>query len=177
MKKIYILLMHSNTIPSKFVSFFTNYKFSHVSLSLDKECNITYSFGRKKVNSILNGGFVEEAKSGKFFKKFKNTRCRIYEMNITDKQFQKLTNIINKIKINSNFYKYDFIGIIPRYFGIPITIKNRFVCSHFVAFLLNEANIYNFKKNVCLIKPKDFEKISISKVIYEGLYQEYNVLN
>lgn len=57
MKKIYILLMHTKTIPSKIVRFFTRYKYSHVAMSLDKSCEVTYSFGRRKLNSILNGGF------------------------------------------------------------------------------------------------------------------------
>ena len=32
MKKIYILLMHTKTIPSKIVRFFTRYKYSHVAI-------------------------------------------------------------------------------------------------------------------------------------------------
>ena len=70
MKKIYILLMHTKTIPSKIVRFFTRYKYSHVAMSLDKSCEVTYSFGRRKLNSILNGGFNILNKEGEFFKKF-----------------------------------------------------------------------------------------------------------
>ena len=67
MKKIYILLMHTNTYPSKFVKFMTKYKYSHVALSLDKNCNTLYSFGRKKPNTIIDGGFSIENKDGDFF--------------------------------------------------------------------------------------------------------------
>lgn len=58
MKKIYVILLHTNTIPSKLVRFFTNYKYSHVAISLSRNCDILYSFGRKKIDSIFNGGFV-----------------------------------------------------------------------------------------------------------------------
>lgn len=58
MKKIYVILLHTNTIPSKLVRFFTRYKYSHVALSLSRNCDILYSFGRKKIDSIFNGGFV-----------------------------------------------------------------------------------------------------------------------
>ena len=78
MKKIYILLMHTYTIPSKIVKIFTNYEYSHVGISLSRECDEIYSFGRKKINSILNGGFVVEKKDGEFFKKFNNTKCKIF---------------------------------------------------------------------------------------------------
>lgn len=68
MKKIYLILMHTNTIPSKLVKFFTRYKYSHVAISLDKNCDTIYSFGRRKVNSILNGGFVIQKNKVSFLK-------------------------------------------------------------------------------------------------------------
>ena len=79
MEKIYLVLMHTNTVPSKVVKFFTRYEYSHVGIALEKECNTIYSFGRRNVNSILNGGFVAEEKDGKFFEKFNNTVCKIYD--------------------------------------------------------------------------------------------------
>lgn len=177
MKKIYILLMDTKTIPSKLISFFTRYKYSHVCISLDQNCDIVYSFGRKKVNSIFNGGFVEESKYGEFFQKFNKTYCRIYEMKISDEQYKDIEELIEKKKMNSEIYKYDFLGIIPRFFGIPIKIKNKYVCSYFVASVLKNANVYNFTKDVCLIKPKDFEGVKGFKQIYEGMYKLYNYTN
>lgn len=44
MKKIYILLMHTNTIPAKIIKFVTRYEYSHVGISLEKNCNTIYSF-------------------------------------------------------------------------------------------------------------------------------------
>lgn len=173
MKKIYILLMHTNTIPSKLVKTFTRYKYSHVAIALEKECNVIYSFGRKKLNSILNGGFTAENKNGEFFKKFNKTKCKIYEIEIDDEKYKRLEKLIEEIKINEDDYKYDFIGLIPRFLGIPITIKNKYVCSYFIAYLLQEAKIHDFNKNVCLIKPKDFENIDGFKEIYDGYYVSY----
>lgn len=169
-KKIYIVLMHTKTIPSKIVKFFTKYKYSHVAISLEKGCKTTYSFGRRKLNSILNGGFSVLQKDGEFFKKFNKTECKIYEIEVTEEQYRKVSEIIEKMIKEQEKYKYDFIGIIPRFFGIPITIKNRYVCSYFVAEVLEKANILKFNKPTCLIKPKDFENIKIFKKIYEGKY-------
>lgn len=84
MKKIYIIQMSTGTVPSKFVSFFTMYKYSHVALSFTKDCDVTYSFGRRDLYSILNGGFVIEYKNGDFFYKFNDTSCRVYEVDVTD---------------------------------------------------------------------------------------------
>ncbi len=129
--------MHTKTIPSRLIKFVTCYEYSHVGISLDKKCNEIYSFGRKKHNTILNSGFNLEYKDGEFFNKFNKTTCKIYEIEVTDKQYQKVVKIINKMKAHTNNYKYDYFGIIPRFLGIPITIKNRYVCSYFVAYILN----------------------------------------
>lgn len=173
MEKIYLILMHTNTIPSKLVRFFTRYKYSHVAISLNKNCETLYSFGRRKVNSIFGGGFIVQQKQGEFFKKFNKTICTIYEIDVNEEQFQTINKIINEMKLNSLKYKYDFIGIVPRFFGIPIVVKNKYVCSYFVADVLEKAQIYKFNKKVCFIKPKDFENIIKSRKIYDGFYCLY----
>lgn len=98
MKKIYIIQMSTKTIPARLISLFTMSKYSHVAISLNKNCDVTYSFGRRNIYSILNSGFVVEHKNGKFFKKFNDTKCRIYELNVTDKQYSDLVKIIKHME-------------------------------------------------------------------------------
>lgn len=173
MKKIYILLMHTNTIPAKIIRFATRYEYSHVGISLEKSCNTIYSFGRRKFNSILNAGFCVEYKDGKFFEKFNKTMCRIYEVEITEEQYENIKKLINKMKSNMNDYKYDYVGIVTRFLGIPIISKNKYVCSYFVATLLQKANVCKFSKKTCFVRPKDFENIKGFNEIYTGSYLAY----
>ena len=173
MKKIYILLMHTNTIPANLIRFFTRYRYSHVAISFNKECNILYSFGRRKPHSIINAGFTKEYKNGEFFKYFNKTECKIYELEITEEQYEKFNAIIENMKLNEEKYKYDILGIFPRYFGIPVTRENKFVCSYFAAHALEKANICKFNKEACLVKPQDFEEINSLKEIYKGYYNLY----
>lgn len=173
MRKIYILLMHTNTIPSKFVKVFTRYEYSHVSISLTEDCNTIYSFGRRSLYNILNGGFSIQNVDDKFFRKFNKTVCKINELEVTDKQYKDLKKILSKMEKNIDNYKYDFVGIILRWFGKNISFKDRFVCSHFVAHVLQNANIYTFDKDTCLVVPRDFENLKGLKVIYTGSYLEY----
>ena len=173
MKKIYVLLMHTNTKPSRFVKFMTRYEYSHVALSLDKECSEIYSFGRRKLHSILGGGFTVENKDGEFFKLFNETSCKIYELTIEDEQYEKVKEIIDEMKLNINTYKYDFLGTGLRFLYIPITFKNKYVCSYFVADVLEKSNIYNFNKRTYFIKPKDFENLKGFNEIYKGKFSLY----
>lgn len=173
MKKIYIIQMNTKTLPSMIISLFTRYKYSHVAISFSRNCDVTYSFGRKKLYSILNGGFVIENKYGKFFKRFSDTKCRIYELKVSNNQYNDLVKIINYMKKNRDIYKYDYIGIILRYLRIPISFKNKYVCSYFVAKLLEEANIYKFNKKTIFVSPKDFEKVNGLNLVYTGKYALY----
>ena len=72
-KKIYILQVHTGTIPSKIVKIITNYEYSHVLLSTDNSFKKMYSFGRRNINNPLNGGFIIESYDGLFFKKYSKT--------------------------------------------------------------------------------------------------------
>lgn len=173
MKKIYILLMHTNTIPSKLVKFFTRYEYSHVAMSLDKECYTTYSFGRRNLYNIFNGGLSIQKKDGAFFNKFNKTVCKIYELEVTEKQYLDVKNLLIDMEANIDSYKYDFLGMFSRFFKIPITFKHRFVCSYFVAYVLEKANIYKFDKETCFVIPKNFESIKGLREIYKGNYLLY----
>lgn len=173
MNKIYIILMQTYTVPAKLIRIFTRYKYSHVGISLHKDCETIYSFGRRKWNRVWDSGFNVEHKNGDFFKYFKDTICKIYEVEVSEEQYKMVKDMLEHMEVNQNEYKYDYFGIIPRYFRIPFRLKNRYVCSYFVANLLEQAKIYAFSKDVSFIIPKDFEKLNILKEIYSGKYLSY----
>jgi len=77
------------------------------------------------------------------------------------------------MKDNEDLYKYDFIGIILRYFKVPICFKNKYVCSQFVAKLLEELKKFKFNKKIYFVQPKDFEMMSNTNEIYTGKYLLY----
>lgn len=172
--KIYIIQMHTNTLPARIIKMFTRYEYSHIAISLDKSCDRIYSFGRKKLNNFLNGGFVVQERQGEFFKKFKNTKCRIYELEVSHEQYNSVESKLYEMEQRSREYKYDFWGIGMRLLKIPVTFKNKYVCSYFVAELLETSGICTFGKQVCLTVPKDFEQIKGANKIYEGRYVNWN---
>lgn len=76
---------------------------------------------------------------------------------------------------NSKKYKYDYLGIILRYFKIPVTFRNKYVCSYFVADLLEKAKIYKFNNFVPFTSPQDFENLEGAKEIYTGEYVNMHI--
>ena len=67
------------------------------------------------------------------------------------------------------------MNIVVRYFKIPISFRNKYVCSYFIAELLEKTGVYKFKKESYFIEPKDFEKLDNLKLIYTGKYVNYSV--
>ena len=173
MKKIYVLLMKTKTSTDRFIRFMTKYDYSHVAISLDKSCEKIYSFGRKKPHAIIPGGFVTENKDGAFFKVFNDTKCKIYEVEASEEQYEELSNIIATMEENKDIYKYDYLGLIYRFFNIQKIYENKYVCSYFVADLLEKTNIHKFDKETCFIRAEDFENLEGFNEIYSGKYCLY----
>lgn len=174
-KVFYIIQTHSGTIPSRIIRLATRYEYSHVMISLDDSFSKMYSFGRRTVNNPLNGGFVVENMNGEFFEKFDKTECRIYKFKITEEKYQLLVDTIAEYEKNPSKYNYDIIGLLLRFFKIKIKRKNHYVCSQFVAEVIDKSSIYKFNKPFEFVKPKDFDDLSNKEIAYVGRLKEYHL--
>ncbi len=170
MEKIYIIQMHTNSMPSRLVRLATRYPYSHVGISLTGDCGEIYSFGRKSLRNFLNGGFVKERRDGLFFRKFQKTQCRVYELALDENSYESIIRQLSFMESHSQRYKYDFTGAFLRTLHLRITFTDKYVCSTFVAEVLENAGACHFKKELCFIKPEDFENIAGAREIYTGMY-------
>ena len=96
---------------------------------------------------------------------------------VSKNQYLRIKTRLDFMARHSKIYKYDFLGIVLRLFNIPISFKNHYVCTQFVAEILEKNKIFQFDKDTSLVKPKDFEKIKNSKIIYKGQYAKFNYNN
>lgn len=166
--KFYLLLLHTGTGASRFVRFFTRFPYSHVAVSTDG-CRTLCSFGRKRVNAFWDGGYTEEAYNGPFFSRYQSTVCRIYETELSDVQAAQVREFLAA----SREQKYDFLGCVPRFFGIPFRVPGRSVCSIFTADLLNRLGFFPKKRSLSLARPKDFYDLPGFTPIFVGSYADY----
>ena len=168
MAHLYIVLTNSGTIPGRMVQRVTHFPYGHAMLSFTPDCDRMYSFGRRRVHSLLNGGFVEERRDGPFFTAFSDTTCQILCLNVTEAQRAEVRKQIDHFLANQQLYNYDYFGFFLRYFRMKRTFERRFVCSHFVAEMLERAGIYHFPQGVMLVRPGDFWRIPGFRCICEG---------
>ena len=91
MKKIYVLLTKTGTVPSKIIGKLSRARFSHASLSIDNEFTDMFSFGRKGMK-VFPGGFAKENLRTRVLKKYENCPCEVISMEVTDENYEKIKN-------------------------------------------------------------------------------------
>ena len=173
MKDIYIVLTHTGTILSRLIRCCTNSEFTHCSISLDIELNEMYSFGRLNPYNAFWGGFVHESMYYGTFKRFYNTKTKIYSLSVTDEQYEKIRQSIKHVEKNKLSYNFNFLGLFAAGINKKITYKNRFYCSEFVKFVLENAGVNTGLSSIA--KPEDFKKVLGLNEIYSGLLRKYRV--
>ena len=173
MRKIYIVLTYTGTPLSKLIRLYTREEYSHVSIALDEDLGRMYSFGRLKPYNAFIGGFVREGVNFGTFRRFKNTKCSIKCIEITDDQYYELKRIIKKFEKKKKIYSFNVIGLFATALNIKVQKENSFYCAEFVKYALEESHIVSALPD--LIKPEDFHNLEISVPVYEGLLRKYAV--
>ena len=172
-KKIYIILSFTGTILSRVVRIWTRKKYSHTSISLDKDLEQMYSFGRVYPYYPFIGSFVHESPKWGTFKRFKKTKSLIISIDVTDEQYNKAkAEIETFIKNGREYYRFNDRGVVYAAFNHQKKQKNKYYCSEFVKHILDTAGIENRLPEI--IKPMDFLNLEKYDVVYEGYLRNYN---
>jgi hypothetical protein len=172
MKSIYIVLTATGTLFSRCIGLYTKARYNHVSLCLGPGIYEFYSFGRKITWFPLYGGFVIERTDRGMYKAFANTMCAIYRLDIEDHKFEALKRAVGRFIRNRRMYGYNILGLFAVMLNRPLKRKNKFFCTQFVATMLSENGIFDFGKDLSLIKPQDFYDIPDLMPVYEGKLSE-----
>lgn len=172
-KKIYIMLSFTGTILSRIVKVCTQREYSHVSVALDLEFDSLYSFGRLQPRNPFSGGFVKEEIDSGTYKVFKNTRCKIYSLEVSSLQHDELVKFIEQFIAAHEQFRFNIVGLIGTLVNRPFNRENHYFCSQFVGKALLDANIHDFHKDVGLIKPIEFATIPGLVEIFEGKLKDY----
>ena len=170
---LYLVLTQTGTRVSRLIKFYTRAPFNHVSVSSDERLANMFSFARQNAPKLFPAGFTKENITDGVFGMYASVPCVIYKIPVTREQYMRFNNLINKFDNNKKLYKYNLFGFVTMIFNIPIKPKHSFMCSQFVAYILQEAGIINFNKRLSLVKPDDFRHMDNLQLIYSGDIKEY----
>ena len=189
MKKIYIVLSNNHTAVGKLICMRQKLqfgwsdrgaKYSHASLSLNRNLHDMLSFARKKVNNPFVAGLVKEnITSGLFALKTKQSIIAVICLAVPNKKYDKLVARMNEYWSKKGEYKYNTRAL------IRILLRGRdkerfeskkaFFCSQWVEGILHECGIDIFaNEELYTISPADLYHKLADYIIYEGLTKEYS---
>lgn len=168
MKSVYILLTRTNTIPARLIHVITGDAYTHASIALDKDLNELYSFARRNMHIPLIAGLIHEDINTGVFAKNQDAPCALYEIQVSDDVYESIKSKVEYMMRNYDLYRYNFLGLAMNFFGIAYERQYHFVCSQFVAHLLEKCGAVNLHKNINLIKPADFCNLPGVNEVYKG---------
>lgn len=172
-KYVFLVLSQTATFPAKLIRWYTREPYAHASIALDVELREMYSFARKEVNKPWDNGFIKEDIEKGVFGKFKETKCSIYALEVSEEQYERLKQEIQVFKDNQEIYTYNYLGIVGAMIHRPVERATQYFCSQFVAYILEKSGIDLFHKNCGLVRPKDFRLCPKLSRIYKGKIRNY----
>lgn len=172
-KSVYIVLTQTKTYPARLIRFYTKEPYAHASIAFDEELEEMYSFARKGRWNPFRAGFIKEELDSGVFGSCIETSCHVYELKVTEKQYQRVREELNIFKKNKEKYSYNFLGIVGVMMNIPIQREKRYFCSQFVAYLLEQSGIRLFNKSCALVRPLDIRMCPQLRSVYRGRLVDY----
>jgi hypothetical protein len=168
---LYIVLTRTNTMISKVIQFAKKDEFTHAAISLDKDLNHMYSFSRRKTYNPFIGNFNKEEIDRGLYKTCNTLPGVIIEVEVSKQQYEKAKELIDHFVNNSNYYKYNYKGLIYCLMNKAAYRDDRFLCSEFVYYILHETGIADLKISRNLVRPQNLLNIE-GKLIYNGNLKE-----
>ena len=176
MKKVYIVLAHTGTILSRIIKIVTGAEYTHASIALDEDLDKMYSFGRKYSYIAFIGGFVKEGSNIGTFKRFYNTEISVYELKVTNEQYENVCQTIEYVKEHKDEYKFNIIGLALAGINKKLNREKTYYCAEFVRAVLEKSGI-STKELPKVIKPEHFKDLNGTELIYKGLFKAYKNRN
>lgn len=125
-----------------------------------------YSFGRKYIYFPFYGIFLKEDLRKGLFSRNKNALVAIYEINVTDYQYNKIKEIYLDNK------GYNIMGLLLAHFRIKLHRK-KYYCSEFVYEVLSNNKVKVLDNKKTLFKPEELIENKGFDKIFEGKIKDY----
>jgi len=168
MKILYVVLPRSETLVAKIARMLTKYPYSHVTLSLDDNLEVFYSFSRLRNDSPLISGFAKEYRSHLASKQGVKLNCKIFKIPITDGEYKKIEDYIDTNK-NDDTLLFNYLSMATLTIFKGFEVYKTQNCCGFVAQALELTEKIKLDKPYYKYFPKDFDDmLSKEYLFFEG---------
>ena len=160
-RTITILLTQYPTTMASVLQYLTDFPYTHTSIGLEEDRNTYYSFVKK--------GFIVE-KVTRYNKPGRAPfPCELYEIPVSDHTYQRIKTLLEDYAARGSQLRYTHRSmLLSLLLYVPLQMKDRYFCSHFVAEVLQRGRVLREKKHCTLYLPKDFTKLPGARRIFRG---------
>ena len=130
-------------------------KYNHCSFFLDDEIDIIYGFSRKYRDLWFTGCFTQE--NPLYYEEY-----LVYRIPLGDEEFERLSARVARMCDHVKMYDYVAAALIS--IDVPKESNRHYICSTFVADLLDKHTAVELNKNAHLYKPMDIFALMESAV-------------
>lgn len=169
---LYVVLTRTGTLPAKAIRMATRVPYSHASISPDDSLKQMFSFCRNYAPIPLPGSFNEELIGQGTLGHFDSIPCEIYKLSVTQEQHKKFLQLIDHFQACRRQYSYSLMGLVRVRLQIEKQLSNKFVCSQFVAYMLESCGV-KLDKSASLYAPDDFRSLPDAELVYRGELNSY----
>ena len=172
-KELYIVLSQTGSVFSRLIRRYTRKPYSHSSISLTRDLNLMYSFGRIYPYFPLYGGFVKEGADFGTFKRFPKTEVQVLSLTVSEEEYNNVSCIIEEMLNSDEHYRYNMLGVCYAAFGKSLNRKNCFYCSEFISMLLKKGNVAVAENLGSVVQPANFAELPGAKTVYRGKLRKF----
>ena len=156
-KQLYIVISQTGTLLSRILKQITGAEYNHASISLSRDLERMYSFGRRHPYNPFWGGFVIESPRTGTFKRFSETKVLVLSVSVTEEQHAELKEMLDVMWKRRRKYGYNYIGLCLAYFHIVWKQEGCYYCSEFVGELLTKSRVDGTEQlRSSIIQPMQF---------------------
>lgn len=171
-RSVYVVVTSTGTRVARAIRVVTKMPYSHVSLSGDASLQTLYSFCRSYRISPLPATFNTECIGEGIFGQYADIPCEIYRVPLTETQYIHYQHMIDHFISRRKEYSYSLLGLLRVKLQIESELQNKFVCSQFVAYVLDECGV-EMEKPPCLCSPDDLRYVPGAQLVYRGELNRY----
>ncbi|MBR2675028.1 MAG: hypothetical protein IKE52_06220 [Mogibacterium sp.] len=144
--RLNIVLSKTNTRIGSMIRAVIGGKYNHCSFYVDDEVDKIYGFSRKYRELWYTGCFTQE--NPIYYDEY-----QVYQIPLSNVQNERLRERIDEMNANIHMYNYISAMLLPA--NIPVASDSSFICSTFVADLIDKYTDIELEKDVLLYRPMD----------------------
>lgn len=146
------------TFANKCVKIFTNFDYSHSSISFSENLETLYSFQIKNRKAFLVGGFVEETHDTYFHGKDVSLKEMVFKLPVEDDKYDEVVNFINTVK-NDKEYMFNYVSALFMFVFGGVKSYKAYHCIEFITEVLNRTDTVISHKPPHKMQPKDLYEL------------------